>query len=169
MKTQPSLPLLSGCLVALVLAGCGGDGRPPAKVTGTSSENPQADTRRRVDVSVETPALTFDAAAETQRRAAPDGLAEAQRAKIVGAVAGVLGKPMSEVPLDRPLLDPAGDIEEFDLVEMVLALEDGFDVEIGEEAFERALGGDFREVGKRLTPRDFFAVVAEALRKAPSE
>ena len=52
---------------------------------------------------------------------------------------------------------------------MVLALEDGFDVEIGEEAFERALGGDFREVEKRLTPRDLFAVVAEALRKAPSE
>ena len=85
----------------------------------------------------------------------------AEERKVMGAVSAILGE---SIELNQPILNPGKDIEEFELLEILIELEDRFDVEIDEEAIERASGSRFNEVQKRLTPRLLIDIVAEASR-----
>jgi acyl carrier protein len=89
-----------------------------------------------------------------------------ERREVLEGIATILGNSPDSVALDEPILNPGKEIEEFDLLEILIELEDRFDVEIEEEVIERSTGGRFNEVQKRLTPRQLFAIVAEATRAA---
>lgn len=81
---------------------------------------------------------------------------------VIEAVAEVLGTAPSSVALDEPIIQPEKGIEEFELLDILLGLEDRFDVEINEDAIEQVTGGRFDDVQKQLTPRQLLGIVAKA-------
>lgn len=81
---------------------------------------------------------------------------------VVEAVAEVLGTAPSSVALDEPILNPEKGIEEFELLDILLGLEDRFDVEISEDAIEQVTGGRFDDVQKQLTPRQLLRIAVKA-------
>ncbi len=86
-----------------------------------------------------------------------------QQRQVVEAVAEVIGGAPGSIALDQPILDPGKGVEEFELLDILLGIEDRFDIEISEDAIERATGGRFDDVQKQLTPRQLFGIVSEAL------
>lgn len=81
---------------------------------------------------------------------------------VIEAVAEVLGTAPSSVALDEPIIQPEKGIEEFELLDILLGLEDRFDVEINEDAIEQVTGGRFDDVQNQLTPRQLLGIVAKA-------
>ena len=106
-----------------------------------------------------------DSSAESDApTSAPSALGSAEQVQVVEAVATILGDAPESIDLDRPILNAGREIEEFDLLEIMIELEDRFDVEIDEGSIERASGGRFDQIQKTLTPRQLFGIVAEATR-----
>lgn len=92
-------------------------------------------------------------------------LTDPQQRLVVEAVAEVLGTAPETIAMDQPIIDPAKGIEEFELLDILLGIEDRFDIEISEDAIERATGGRFDDVQKQLTPRQLVSILSEAKSK----
>lgn len=88
----------------------------------------------------------------------------AQEQEVIDAVATHLGRNTSDVALDEPILDERKGVGEFELIEILLELEDRFDTEIDEDLLEMVTGGRFDDIQKELTPRQLLQVVAAAKR-----
>jgi acyl carrier protein len=75
---------------------------------------------------------------------------QAQGTRIRSIVAEQLGVDMSEVTPDASILDDLG-ADSLDVVELVMALEDAFDIEVPDEDVEdiRTIGDMERYVSKR--------------------
>ena len=136
--------------------------------------NPQEEPTEAVTIPVDpaSPASVVTQSASTPASSsglpsqkADSPLGDAQQQQVIQAVAKVLGNTPESVALDQPIINPGRGVEEFELLDILLELEDRFDVEISEEVIERATGDRFDDVQKQLTPRQLFDFVAEAVKE----
>lgn len=95
----------------------------------------------------------------------PDSLPEASRQKVAEVIARVLEIDGAALDRDARLIDSGRGTDEFDLLEVLLGLEDAFGAEISEEVIAEALGGGFDATKLRMTPRLLFRVVEVALER----
>lgn len=129
---------------------------------------PDAESDRKASTGETTPSLRpLDSA---QKPAAPGGKiatvtpSSLREREVIEAVASRLGRKTGDVALDDPILDERKGVGEFELIEILLELEDRFDTEIDEDLLESVTGGRFDDIQKELTPRQLFQVVAAAKR-----
>ncbi len=137
-----------------------------ALVVGCDRASPRhAESDRKAPTGETTPALRPRASAQ---KPAPSGEiatvtpSSIHEREVIEAVASRLGRKTGDVALDEPILDERKGVGEFELIEILLELEDRFDTEIDEDLLESVTGGRFDDIQKELTPRQLFQVVATA-------
>jgi acyl carrier protein len=86
-------------------------------------------------------------------------------AEVQGAVAKVLGVPVTGVPPAVPLSNLPKPVDDLDVIEIVLALEDQFKIVIPDETLARVAGGDTAPALARGLTVEKLAGLVERLRK----
>lgn len=119
-----------GAVLALVQAGCASGRSTPAAAGNTSNV-----TRSQSDARDSREVLT----------------------RVTGIVAELLNLKPEEVDVDAPLSKQKNPADELDVVEIVLTVEDAYDIEISDEE----IGGTVEQVTRELTVRKLADIVVK--------
>lgn len=72
----------------------------------------------------------------------------------------------SKVDMNRPIGDPPLGADELDLVELIMEIEEHFDVSIPDEELEKISGAQATALPSRITPAHLVTLVKQAMERA---
>ncbi|WP_206107847.1 acyl carrier protein [Paludisphaera rhizosphaerae] len=72
----------------------------------------------------------------------------------------------SKVDMNRPIGDPPLSADDLDLVELILDIEERFDVSIPDEELEKVTGAPAAELPSRITPAHLATLAKQAMERA---
>lgn len=136
-------------LIVSLAAGCAEQSRPEPspQPVATASPDPAA------------PAVAAEPAVA-------DAASRDVEAFIPMLLAEQLGIERSRIVMDRPIAGPPLGADELDLVEIVMEIEDHFDVTLSDEELVKIAGGTETEMPTRITPSHLVKLTKDAVKRA---